>query len=302
MDILINENFDIKKENFIKNSNKTNTLILTDFDYTFSKRFDKKTNVQLYSTYDFIDQSNLGKSINLTERNGELRKKYLPYETDVSLELNERISMIKEWFIKALYLYMECKFTYKDLETMIEEGLNKENKFLFKDCFVEYFEKLIQLDLPIIIMSGGIKEIIDILLKKYIKNYEELKNNNKIIILANYFYFNEESGIVENFDLENLIFTFNKSISVKNLINSKFKNIQYIIALGDHLNDIDMVKDINITKENILSIGFINTKSNISDEEKKNLISLYKKVYDVNILNDSYSHIIKILNLIYSNK
>lgn len=302
MDILINENFDIKKENFIKNSNKTNTLILTDFDYTFSKRFDKKTNVQLYSTYDFIDQSNLGKSINLTERNGELRKKYLPYETDVSLELNERISMIKEWFIKALYLYMECKFTYKDLETMIEEGLNKENKFLFKDCFVEYFEKLIQLDLPIIIMSGGIKEIIDILLKKYIKNYEELKNNNKIIILANYFYFNEESGIVENFDLENLIFTFNKSISVKNLINSKFKNIQYIIALGDHLNDIDMVKDINITKENILSIGFINTKSNISDEEKKNLISLYKKVYDVNILNDSYCYIIKLLNLIYSNK
>ena len=302
MDIIKNENFEIKKENFIKNSNKTNTLILTDFDYTFSKRFNKQTNEQLYSTYDFIDQSNLGKTINLTERNGELRKKYLPYETDVTLELNERISMIKEWFIKALYLYMECKFTYKDLETMIEEGLNKENKFSFKDDFVEYFEKLIQLDFPIIIMSGGIKEIIDILLKKYIKNYEELKNNNKIIILANYFYFNKESGIVEDFDLENLIFTFNKSISVKNLINSKFKNIQYIILLGDHLNDIDMVKDINITKENILSIGFINTKSTISDEEKANLISLYKKVYDVNILNDSYRDIIKLLQLIYFNE
>ena len=264
--------------------------------------FNKITNEQLYSTYDFIDQSNLGKTINLTERNAELRKKYLPYETDVSLDLNERISMIKEWFIKALYLYMECKFSYNDLEIMIEEGLNKKNKFSFKDYFIEYFEKLIQLGFPIIIMSGGIKEIIDILLKKFIKNYEELKNNNKIIILANYFYFNKESGIVEDFDLENLIFTFNKSISVKNLINSKFKNIQYIILLGDHLNDIDMVKDINITKENILSIGFINTKSTISDEEKANLISLYKKVYDVNILNDSYRDIIKLLQLIYFNE
>ena len=39
--------------------------------------FNKITNEQLYSTYDFIDQSNLGKTINLTERNGELRKKYL---------------------------------------------------------------------------------------------------------------------------------------------------------------------------------------------------------------------------------
>ena len=63
-----------------------------------------------------------------------------------------------------------------------------------------------------------------------------------------------------------------------------------------------MVKDLNLSKENILSIGFINTKSNINEEEKKNLISLYEKVYDVNILNDSYFDIIELLNLIYFNK
>ena len=300
MENIICENLNIKIENFIKNSNKSNTIVLTDFDYTISKRFNENSNEQLYSTYDFINYSKIGEKINLNERNTELRKYYLPLETDTSLELNQRISIIKEWFIKSLHLYMECKFTYKDLENMIEEGLSKKNKFFFKDFFIEYFDKLIKLDFPIIIVSGGIKEIIDILFKKYIKNYEELKKNNKIIILSNYFNYNKFSGEVESFDLKNLIFTFNKSISVKNLIDNKFKNIKYVITLGDHLNDIDMVNDLNISKENILFIGFINIKNNISEEEKNNMINLYKKVYDVNILNDSYLYIIELLKKIYN--
>ena len=300
METIINENLNIKIENFTQNSNKSNTIILTDFDYTISKRFNLDSNEQLYSTYDFINYSKLGEKIKLNERNSELRKYYLPYETDTSIELNQRILIIKEWFIKALNLYMECKFTYKDLENMIEEGLNKKNKFYFKDFFIEYFNKLIELDFPIIIVSGGIKEIIDILFKKYIKKYEELKKNNKIIILSNNFNYNNLTGEVESFDLENLIFTFNKSISVKNLIENKFKNIKYIITLGDHLNDIDMVNDLNISNENILYIGFINKKNNISEEEKNNMINLYKKVYDINILNDSYLYIIELLKKIYN--
>ena len=300
METIINENLNIKIENFIKNSNKSNTIILTDFDYTISKRFNLDSNEQLFSTYDFINYSTLGEKIKLNERNTELRKYYLPIETDTSIELNQRILITKEWFIKALNLYMECKFTYKDLENMIEEGLNKKNKFCFKDFFIEYFNKLIELDFSIIIVSGGIKEIIDILLKKYIKNYEELKNNNKIIILSNNFNYNNLSGEVESFDLEKLIFTFNKSISVKNLIENKFKNIKYIITLGDHLNDIDMVNDLNVSNENILYIGFINVKNNISEEEKNNMINLYKKVYDINILNDSYLYIIELLKKIYN--
>ena len=300
METIINENLNIKIENFIKNSNKSNTIILTDFDYTISKRFNLDSNEQLFSTYDFINYSTLGEKIKLNERNTELRKYYLPIETDTSIELNQRILITKEWFIKALNLYMECKFTYKDLENMIEEGLNKKNKFCFKDFFIEYFNKLIELDFPIIIVSGGIKEIIDILFKKYIKKYEELKKNNKIIILSNNFNYNNLTGEVESFDLENLIFTFNKSISVKNLIENKFKNIKYIITLGDHLNDIDMVNDLNISNENILYIGFINVKNNISEEEKNNMINLYKKVYDINILNDSYLYIIELLKKIYN--
>jgi hypothetical protein len=300
METIINENLNIKIENFTQNSNKSNTIILTDFDYTISKRFNLDSNEQLYSTYDFINYSTLGEKIKLNERNTELRKYYLPIETDTSIELNQRILITKEWFIKALNLYMECKFTYKDLENMIEEGLNKKNKFCFKDFFIEYFNKLIELDFPIIIVSGGIKEIIDILLKKYIKNYEELKKNNKIIILSNNFNYNNLTDEVESFDLENLIFTFNKSISVKNLIENKFKNIKYIITLGDHLNDIDMVNDLNISNENILYIGFINVKNNISEEEKNNMINLYKKVYDINILNDSYLYIIELLKKIYN--
>ncbi len=61
-----------------------------------------------------------------------------------------------------------------------------------------------------------------------------------------------------------------------------------------------MVNDLNISNENILYIGFINQKNNISEEEKNNMINLYKKVYDINILNDSYLYIIELLKKIYN--
>ncbi len=61
-----------------------------------------------------------------------------------------------------------------------------------------------------------------------------------------------------------------------------------------------MVNDLNISNENILYIGFINLKNNISEEEKNNMINLYKKVYDINILNDSYLYIIELLKKIYN--
>ncbi len=73
METIINENLNIKIENFTQNSNKF-TIILTDFDYTISKRFNLDSNEQLYSTYDFINYSKLGEKIKLNERNSELRK------------------------------------------------------------------------------------------------------------------------------------------------------------------------------------------------------------------------------------
>ena len=297
--------FSNKKNNFIKNSNNTNTLILTDFDYTISKRYMNNNNniKEYYSTYCFIEQSDLSKKLNLLEKINELKEKYLPYETNTSINYKEREEKIKEWFIKSFELYIKCNFTYIDLENIVNEGLNKKNNFFFKDYFFEYFNKLIELNFSIVIVSGGIKEIIEILFKKFIKNYEQLKKNKKIIILANYFNFNKFTGVIENYNSDNLIFTFNKSIEIKKLIDKQFKNIQYIFLFGDHLNDIDMIKDLNILKENILSFGFINIKRNINsdmdNEEIKKQIELYKQTFDVIILNDSYLFIVDILNQFY---
>ena len=304
--IISNEiSFSNKKTNFIKNSNNSNTIILTDFDYTISKRYVNNNNNlnEYYSTYCFIEQSDLSKKINLLEKINKLKEKYLSYETNTNISYKEREEKIKEWFIKTFELYIKCNFTYFDLENIVNEGLNKKDKFFFKDYFFEYFNKLIELNFTIVVVSGGIKEIIEILFKKFIKNYESLKKNKKIIILANYFIFNKSTGVIEKYNSDDLIFTFNKSIEIKKLIDKQFKNIQYILLFGDHLNDIDMIKDLNILKENIISFGFINGKINNNgdnyNEESKKQIELYKQTFDVNILNDSYLFIIDILNQIY---
>ena len=44
--------------------------------------------------------------------------------------------------------------------------------------------------------------------------------------------------------------------------------------MGDHINDYDSVQDLEITKNNIIGIGFVNIKPEImQDETKKDIIS-----------------------------
>ena len=71
--------------------------------------------------------------------------------------------------------------------------------------------------------------------------------------------------------------------------------------MGDHINDYDSVQDLEISKNNIIGIGYVNIKPELQDDEsKKEIIKKnvddYKNVYDINFVGDSdFSFIIKLL-------
>ena len=73
--------------------------------------------------------------------------------------------------------------------------------------------------------------------------------------------------------------------------------------MGDHLNDFDSVQDLEINKNDIIGVGFVNIKPEIiNDETKKDEIGKnveeYNNVYDVNLIgNTDFNFVIKLLEL-----
>ena len=73
--------------------------------------------------------------------------------------------------------------------------------------------------------------------------------------------------------------------------------------MGDHLNDFDSVQDLEINKNDIIGVGFVNIKPEIiNDETKKDEIEKnveeYNNVYDVNLVgNIDFNFVIKLLEL-----
>ena len=158
-----------------------------------------------------------------------------------------------------------------------------------------------KLEIPIIIVSGGIQEVIIDLLKRSIKDFELYCKQKKIIIIANELYFDEKKGCVGYSN--DVIYAFNKSSFVKDVIKKNFPEIENILIMGDHLNDYDCIKDLNLTQDNIIGFGFVNIKPELIGKETKkeeiqNTINDFKQVYDVNFIGDTdFLFMIKIMEL-----
>lgn len=299
------EYFSTKLKNFILSykKNKKKLAIITDFDFTISKKYNYQKGTGLFSSYRFYDEDLIGgNQQKITETQNELCNIYMKYETDASIDIKIREKYVHEFYVKSLDVYINPKFSRDSIGIMLEK---LKEKFELRNYTKEFFEFLIKLEIPIIIMSGGVQQVIVDLLKKSIKDFELYCKQKKIIIIANELLFDEKKGCY-GYSID-VIDALNKSSFVKDALNKNFPEIENILIMGDHLNDYDCVKDLNLTQDNIIGFGFVNIKPEfIGDEAKKEEIQKsindYKKVYDVNLIGDSdFSLLIKILELFEDN-
>lgn len=269
------------------------TVIVADFDYTFSLRY--LNNTQLYSSYCFLENSSFVTSHNpnFKEDLNSLLTNYAHYETDTSLDFEFRKSKVREWFMKSFELYIKQKIPKSEFIHMVKEAYNK-NKFFFRKNLKEFIQRLIEYDIPLIIISGGIRETIEILFREYLQElYTELTNKKLLTILANTFTYDSNnfiSGITTP-----IVYTFNKSTFVSEVVNSD-RNVDTVVVLGDHLNDYDSIKDTNVP--NTIGVGFINVDPSKDCDPKE--IDKYNKVYDCSIMYDgSFNYVNTIIDYLY---
>ncbi len=295
------DNFSSKLKKFIISykKNKKHITLITDYDFTISKKYNYQKKLGLFSSYRFYDESLIGgDQQKVIDTQNELCNKYMKYETDASIDIKIREKYVHEFYVKSLDVYINPNFTRISIVKMIDKV---KDKFELRKYTKEFFEFLIKLEIPIIIVSGGIQEVIIDLLKRSIKDFELYCKQKKIIIIANELYFDEKKGCVGYSN--DVIYAFNKSSFVKDVIKKNFPEIENILIMGDHLNDYDCIKDLNLTQDNAIGFGFVNIKPEfVEDETKKeeiqNNINNYKKVYDVNLIGDSdFLFLIKILEL-----
>ena len=156
-------------------------------------------------------------------------------------------------------LYYEYGLTKEKLEKSI-----KESKLIFREGAKEFIEKTKENNIPLIILSAGIGNVIE----------EFLKINNcyfnNIYIISNFIKF-DENGNMKKFE-DNMIHSLNKTIEghLFQKCKNEIKDRKSGILMGDLIDDKKMADKNNI--DNIVTVGFLNNEENLE---------LYNKNFDV---------------------
>ena len=258
---------------------KDKVLFVSDFDYTLFNKFNYETGDKYISSYGIYNREAFGGDQNcVIEERKKLHDYYLKYEEDLTIDENIRKQKLYEWNKKAFDIIAHPDFTFDSIKTMVK--LKNDKKFVnVKKNLNKFYEKLIELNIPIIIVSAGIKEIIIEFMRLFnIKGLDEYIAKGRLSFIANEFYFDEKTK---------------KCIGIEN-----------VFVFGDLETDYKSVEKLNLDKnKNVIGIGFLyyypeevkDEKFKIDNNEK---IEIYKKYYDVNILMDEgYDYPCELLNI-----
>jgi 5'-nucleotidase len=170
------------------------------------------------------------------------------------------------WWRKHLELFVEYGLTKNIIKDIV-----KTNKLNLRDNCDSFINLLKQKNIPFLILSAGLGEII----KGYLESEKILHKN--IHLISNFFKFDSKGKVID-YDSK-VIHTFNKNeYAVKNTPYHKtIEKRKNVILLGDNLGDLNMSKGIH--HENIIKIGFYNHKENT-------LLEKFKESFDIIIMND----------------
>ena len=168
----------------------------------------------------------------------------------------------------------------------------------------KFYEKLIELNIPIIIVSGGIKEIIiEFMQLLNIKGFNDYIKRGRLSFIANEIFFDENTKKCIGYN-KNVIYGFNKSEYVAKLVHEKYPNVENVMVFGDLDTDYKSIEKLNLDKnKNVIGVGFLYYYPNEVKDEKFKIddndsLEFFKKFFDVNLLMDEgYDYPIELLNI-----
>jgi len=190
---------------------------------------------------------------------------YHPVEINPDLPLEERKEKMEEWWTKHFNLLIEVGLDKDTIKQAVTDMI-KSNTLVLRDGVEEFLEFLNNQNIPLVIMSSSMGDLII----EFLKQKEILYDN--VNIISNLFEFDEKGKAVK---ITDLIHVFNKEeMEVKIPTVQERKNV---LLLGDSIGDLDMIKGFKY--DNLLTVGFLN-------EAVEENLEVYQEMYDVVLLGD----------------
>ncbi len=238
--------------------------VVADFDRTLTKAF--VSGKKFLSSYALIRE---GKYLtpDYPTKAQALFEEYHPYEISSTISVAERNKKMVEWWSKHFKLMKECGMSKEVIRDIVLKG-----KIQFREGVLEFLQELSEKNIPILILSAGMGDIIQELLSVLGKGM------SNIHLISNFYNFDENGRVV---GMKNNIFIhpFNKNELEMKRTSHYFKMVQRknVLLLGDSLGDLSMTE--GIEPEVIIRIGFLN-------DNKEQLLEKYMQEFEVVITDD----------------
>ncbi|PIN91229.1 hypothetical protein COU61_02370 [Candidatus Pacearchaeota archaeon CG10_big_fil_rev_8_21_14_0_10_35_13] len=257
-----------EKKKKIKEGGPEKFQLLTDFDRTLTKEF-----VKGKKTPSLISYLRNGRYLSeeYAKEAHSLFEKYRPIEISEVINEEDKNKAMHEWWKTHFELLVRSGLNKETINKAVEDILRNEEIELRKGTYwlLDYLKEK---SIPIIIMSASIGDMIEEILRKKGKLYENVH------VIANKLKWGKEEKFlgVE----EPIIHSLNKKeVVIKNYpIYEKIKERKNILLLGGGTGDLGMAE--GIEKDAMINIGFLN-------EDLEGNLGLFKEKFDVVITGDS---------------
>ncbi len=233
--------------------NKDNIYVFMDYDKTITS---SKSEDSWATT---ANKKAMGKAI--SNDLNKFYEKYGPIELDYTIDIQEKEKYMLEWYEKSMNLY----YTYHLTKEKLKECIYNSHLEL-REGAKDFLNKLYNRNIPVIIFSAGIGNVIE----QFLKEKECYYDN--ITIIGNFIKFDKNGDMIKFSD--NIIHTLNKNIDKLNddKLKEKIEEKEYRVVIGDLVEDINMMGE--YPEDKSLKIGFLN--KNITEN-----LEVYRKNFDI---------------------
>lgn len=217
-------------------------IVVSDYDRTLTD-----PSASASTSFKLIDNSGLMPG-EYVERKKQLYRKFKPMETDLSRCREERRQAMTEWWNEAYKALIEFA-----IEETVLKRLARDSHVPLRKGAKELFKTLDEKDIPLIIYSAGMGDLIAYGLEK------EREVHDNITIISNFFEFKDGRASRLKGRIINNLTKFGHR--VRPYCDGK-KNV---VLLGDLLEDLYMTK--GVSYETQISAGILNHRTEKHKDE-----------------------------------
>nr|XP_027111233.1 7-methylguanosine phosphate-specific 5'-nucleotidase A-like isoform X1 [Coffea arabica] len=250
--------------------------VIADFDATLTKYWIDGRRGQ--SSHGLLRQG----SPEYDEKRQKLYEYYHPLEFDPTIPLDQKAKLMEEWWGKSHALLVEGGLTYDAIKKSVTNST-----IAFREGVVELFKFLEEKDVPVLVFSAGLADIIEEVFRQ--KLHRSFKN---VRVVSNQMIFDQNGQLVSfkgktihvlnknehALDMAALVHDRIDNVNGLNEDNSFVKKRTNVLLLGDHIGDLGMSDGLKY--ETRISVGFLN-------DNVENSLESYQKAFDVVYLNDT---------------